>query len=123
MNSMNPKFSYVVPVLHVSNLDQACAFFEVIGFERQWSWGEPACYAGMYSATDHIIHLHKREIVAPGSAGLYLQIEGVDDVHAACQAAGLTFGAPLTTQAYGMRDFSLIGPDGIEITFGEELES
>lgn len=117
---MKPKFSYVVPVFHVSDLEVACAFFEQIGFTREWTWGEPAYYAGLYSASDHVVHLQQKENVPQAAAGLYLQVDGVEAIYAACQAAGLPIAHPLSVQRYGMRDFSITGPDGVYVTFGEE---
>lgn len=118
---MKAKFSYVVPVFHVSQLGDAVAFFEAIGFQREWSWGDPPCYAGLYSESDQVIHLQQQENVPPSAAGLYLQVEDVEARFAACQAVGLKVVSPLMDQAYAMRDFTVEGPDGIRVTFGQEI--
>lgn len=118
---MKAKFSYVVPVFHVTHLEAAVAFFEAIGFQREWTWGDPPCYAGLYSESDQVIHLQQRENVPQEAAGLYLQVEDVDARHTACQQVGLKVVSPLMDQAYAMRDFTVEGPDGIRVTFGQEI--
>ncbi len=119
---MKRQFQYVVPVLHVSDLVSAIEFFQAIGFECEWKWGDPPCYAGCYSGTDQVIHLQQREGVAPGATELYLQVESAEQFLEVCKSAGHTILVPLADQQYGMRDFTVEGPDGIRVTFGQELD-
>lgn len=120
---MKSKFDYLVPVLPTANLAEAIAFFESLGFHHEWSWGEPHCYAGMYSDSDHVIHLQQVSEVPAAPAGLYLQVQNVDEIYAECREMGLQVLHPLGDQDYGMRDFSVAGPDGMRVSFGQEMES
>lgn len=118
---MKPEFEYAIPVYHVTNLEEAAAYFVTIGFELEWSWGERARYAGLYYGDTPGMHLMQCENVTHAGAGLYIQIKNVDEIYAACQTAGLLILVPIADQEYKMRDFVLAGPDGIRVTFGQEI--
>lgn len=118
---MKPNIEYAVPVFHVANLTDAAAFFVTLGFELQWTYGEPAAYASLAYGTTPVMHLMQSENVPASAAGLYIQIKNVDEIYSACQAAGLSFLSELADQAYKMRDFTLAGPDGLRVTFGQEI--
>ena len=54
----------------------------------------------------------------------YVYVRGVDTLYEQCKAEGiLRQNAWLADRPYGVRDFSLIDPDGNLLTFGERIGS
>ena len=52
----------------------------------------------------------------------YVYVRGIDTLYEQCQTEGiLRQNAWLADRPYGMRDFSLIDPDGNLLTFGQRL--
>jgi predicted enzyme related to lactoylglutathione lyase len=49
----------------------------------------------------------------------YVNVEGVEELHARCVAAGATITNPLTRQPWGNYDFVIADPDGHQLAFGE----
>lgn len=53
----------------------------------------------------------------------YVYVRGIDMLYEQCKAEGiLRQNAWLADRPYGMRDFSLIDPDGNLLTFGQRLD-
>jgi uncharacterized glyoxalase superfamily protein PhnB len=111
------------PVVRVSNLDEAVDFFEKIGFQCNFKWGEPPHYAVMSLTHNdtYTMHLYKHDNVAQDGVGLYFITEDVDEVYAKALELGLTILHELADQPYGMRDFSVEGPDKIPVAVGREV--
>lgn len=115
---------YLVPILHVRDLDAVSQFFIKLGFEEQWRMGDPPNRAGLYFGPlgrEHVIHLMRRDGADDAGARIYLQVPNVDEVYAACVAAGLN-PLGLADRSYGMRDFDVVGPEGILVGIGSEIE-
>lgn len=111
------------PVVRVSNLVEAVRFFETIGFKTNFMWGEPAFYAVMVLEHngDYGLHLHQKEEVSPDGVGLYFITDQVDAIYDNALVVGLTITDPIADQPYGMRDFTLEGPDRIPVSIGKEI--
>lgn len=121
---MLTSIQYLVPILHVRNLDAVSRFFVELGFEEQWRMGEPAHRAGLYfgpRGNEYVIHLMRREGANDSGARIYIQVPNVDEVHAGCVASGLS-PRDLAVRPYGMRDFDVVGPEEILVGIGTEIE-
>ena len=57
------------------------------------------------------------------SGALYLNVDDADALFAEAKANGATFEQEPTTQPYGMRDFSLVDPNGYLLIFGSPVEA
>jgi uncharacterized glyoxalase superfamily protein PhnB len=112
---------YVVPILHVRDLDTAVAFFEVLGFECQWRWGEPTRIAGMY-LSQFVIHIRHVEQAPVAATSLYIQVDNANPFYDYVRERGIKVVEDLQDRPYGMRDFGIAGPEGIHISIGHELE-
>lgn len=121
---MLTSIEYLVPILHVRDLDAVSQFFVKLGFEEQWRMGEPAHRAGLYfgpRGSEYVIHLMKREDASDAGARVYIQVPNVDEVYAGCVASGLS-PRDLAERPYGMRDFDVVGPEEILVGIGTEIE-
>jgi uncharacterized glyoxalase superfamily protein PhnB len=121
-------FDGLTPNLVVSDLPRSLAFYrDTLGFEVVATHPEAAPFVFAWLRRGQVSvflndartvqagsHYHLR----PGSVGLFVHIRGVDAFHA--QVAGsVTVVQPLETRFYGMREFSILDPEGVVITFAE----
>ena len=109
------------PVLIVSDVDRALAFYGRIGFEQEFR--NDVVYAvvrmGAFS-----IHLGTRmDPVGQGMSQAVIEMRGVDAYYAFCIEQGVRIHREMQDRFYGMRDFQLTDPDGNIITFGERVPS
>ena len=113
------------PQLFVSDVRATCAWFEELGFETMFVWGEPASYAQVARDNGRINLRHVDESVfAPGirerERDLLAATFTVDDMaelYEEFEAAGASFHQELQTEEWGARTFILADPDGNLILF------
>ena len=112
------------PVVHVSNLDEAVDFFVKIGFQCNFKWGEPPHYAvlSLTHNDTYTMHLYRQDVVTENAVGLYFISPDVDEIYAAMKDSGIPVLHELADQPYGMRDFSVEGPDKIQVSVGCETK-
>ncbi len=103
----------------VADLDRSIVFYrDVIGFP------EPERHDEFETA---IFRDNEAELVVyvvdevPGPGGAYIYVDDVQAVHDRCLAAGATILAPLTDQAWGLRDFGVEDPDGHQLGVGQAI--
>lgn len=111
----------LIPIFYVANVDTACDFYAgTLGFTRAFRYGT---YAGIRIGTREI-HItdpgEPRQIVGAGSA--YVICDDVDGYFQQITAAGATPRSAPQDRRYGMRDFSVLDPDGNQLTFGCSME-
>ena len=106
--------------LGVRNVPDSLEFYrKAIGFEVIHSMGEPPTFA-MIGADEAGLGLgHVDHPAVAGFAVCYFNIEGVEELHDQCVAAGATITGPLTHQPWGNYDFVIADPDGHQLAFGE----
>ncbi len=111
------------PVIRVSDLEAGVKFFESIGFETTFKWGDPPFYAVMVLSDNenYGLHLHRQDNVSPDGVGLYFISDDVDEIYARVQELGHSIIDPIADQPYGMRDFTMAGPDDIPVSVGKEI--
>jgi uncharacterized glyoxalase superfamily protein PhnB len=94
---------------------------DVLGFRLEFTYGDPAFYAGL-ERDNVVIHLQaaaetKRQ---PGHGAVYVFVTDVDALYRELSARGaLTLGEP-KDYPYGMRDFDVHDLDGNQLGFGME---
>ena len=105
------------PVLQVSDLDRALAYYtDVLGFGEDFRFGQ---YAGVRNG-DATLHLcahtiHKRPV---GGGAAFIFCDEVNDYFANIKRKGAIVKVEPADQPYGMRDFIVLEPDGNHLTFG-----
>ena len=113
---------HIFPVFAVADLEEAVEFYcAKLGFERVWSFGEPAHRAGV--AKDGIeIHLDAQRAGAPpGPSVVYCHMDDAAAYYRELQSRGLTFALELEDRPWGMRDFRIQDPFGNRLGFASKL--
>ncbi len=106
--------------LGVRNVSASVDFYvRALGFEVFHTMGEPPTFS-MIGAGDAGLGLTQVEEPALADfACCYFNVEGVEELHERCVAAGATITNPLTRQPWGNYDFVVADPDGHQLAFGE----
>lgn len=112
-------FAFSVPVLPARDVEAAMSFFEsVLGFRRAFSRGEPTAYGGIkrdgteihfYSCDDnHVLE----------NSGCRVRVDGIDALYARCMNRGVVHPeGKLNEKPWGLREFVMLNPDGVIVTF------
>jgi uncharacterized glyoxalase superfamily protein PhnB len=119
----NPAYEIkgLAAVLYVKDLAAALAYYrDRLGFTVRFTWGEPPYYACL-NLGDADLHLNTYAPV--GKSIVYIFCTGVDALHADLAARGANVTQLPATEAYGMREFSVMDPDGHTLAFGEPWKS
>ncbi len=119
----------ITPILNVSNLKQSIEWFERLGWERKWDWGDPPGFGAVGSGECEIF------LCQDGQGGrgkgdntstfgpdgdetkdkgtwLSIWVENVDDVYAKTLEAGIDIVFPPEDMPWGVRECHLRHPDG-----------
>lgn len=135
MSTAAVRFTSVTPNLVVRDVAASTAFYrDVLGFTvhqtvpdtppHVFVWvtrGEVAVFLNDPVAAAHDNPLFESPSYG-GTATLFFVIEGVDAFHALV-APRATMVMALRTQPYGMREFSIVDPDGHVLTFAERVDA
>jgi uncharacterized glyoxalase superfamily protein PhnB len=112
------KLTALAPVLHVKDMTAALAYYrDKLGFKVTFSWKEPPRYVCL-RLDDVAIHLNSY-VPPEGPSHVAIFCTGVDALHERFVARGVAIAEPLTNEAYGMREFAVIDPDGHRLAFGQ----
>ena len=119
----------LTPILNVSNLAESFRWFEKLGFEKGWDWGEPPSFGAVCSGECEIFlcqdaqggrgHGGVKATFGPGGdqtadKGVWMSIwvDDVDAVHRRCREQGLEVAFPPTDMPWGVREMHVRHPDG-----------
>ena len=121
---MASRLKNIVPILLVSDVPRAAAFWNRLGFTTDFLHGDPVFYGAV--SRDEVV-LHMRHIDEPPFAVAAareeqlicatIQVEDVVALHADFAARGVAFSHPLTKQPWGGTDFHVADPDGNAVSF------
>lgn len=119
---MSSAIARFVPILAVSDMARAIAFYELLGFAvRRYSNGDDYAFL---TRDGHELHLVRSETLAEGDQlgrGVYFYLPS--GTAAALEAeflkAGITPRSPLAAREWRMNEFVLIDPDANLLRFGE----
>lgn len=117
--SQTPKITAIVPVLKVTDVAEAVAFYtQTLGFGNEWTMAD---FYG--SAQRDGLNIHFSRAEANTATTVYFFVEGVDELWAEFAPKGIEVVSPLTSQEYGMRDFYIRDVFGNVLGFGQEIAS
>ena len=102
----------VVPIVEVSSVENAQRFYgELLGMRTAMDHGWIATLAAP-AAADVQLSVMTHDDTAPVVPRVSIQVDNLDEVHAAAVAAGLEIVHPLTAEPWGVRRFFVRDPDG-----------
>jgi uncharacterized glyoxalase superfamily protein PhnB len=111
------------PILNVSNMRDSFAWFEKLGWEKSWDWGDPPTFGAVCSG-DVEIFLCEDCQGGRGEGGAWLSIwvDDVDAVHRHCLDEGIEITMPPTDKPWNVREMHVRHPDGHVFRIGRGLE-
>ncbi len=110
----------IMPELPSADIPAAMKFYQdVLGFKV--SYGDGKGYTILKRDETQIALLPKQPPFV-GPTSVYIFVQKIDQYFDEVKAKKPTFRHELATNSYGMRDFSLLDPEGNRISFGEEVK-
>jgi catechol 2,3-dioxygenase-like lactoylglutathione lyase family enzyme len=115
-------FGPVTPVIPALDVARSLAFYvDILGFEEVFRSGNPADYVGIRCglATLHIFACTEPTIAE--WTALRIAVSDIESLFAHCEASGIVHpNGTLAVQPWGSRDFTVLDPSGVGITFWEQ---
>lgn len=119
----------LTPILNVSSLPESFAWFERLGWQKRWEWGDPPGFGAVGAGGCEIFLCHDaqggrgRSPVAgtfgpdgdeSGDKGVWMSVwvGDVDEVHRRCLAQGVEVAFPPTDMPWEVREMHVRHPDG-----------
>jgi catechol 2,3-dioxygenase-like lactoylglutathione lyase family enzyme len=109
----------VTPILNVSNLQDSFAWFEKLGWQKSWDWGDPPDFGGVCSGE---FEIYLCENGQGKEAWMMIAVADVEAVHQRCLAHGLEITWPPTDMPWNMREMHVRHPDGHVLRIGQGRE-
>jgi uncharacterized glyoxalase superfamily protein PhnB len=128
------------PILNVSNFSESVTWFERLGWEKGWDWGNPPTFGGVCSGDCEIFLCEnaqggrgkssaKLTFGANGDEsedkGVWMSIwvADVDAVHEHCLEHGLEVTWPPTDMPWNVREMHVRHPDGHVFRISQSKEA
>src|SRR5262245_23865727 len=117
----NPKqFYQCAPLLSVPDVSATADFYRrILGFTT-----DPGTDSPEYSVVwrdNAAVHLAKGER-PPTGVRVFLWVKDVNALYEHVIERGATVAVPIGTRAYGVRDFAIRDPNGVEVVCGQDAE-
>ncbi|MEE2567018.1 bleomycin resistance protein [Hyphobacterium marinum] len=117
------KMLRAIPVLPSTNVAESLAFVrDTLGF-KCWTWDDPPTYGGaaLDGAELHFSSTDRKEICAWTSCRV--DVDDVQAIYERAKAAGVVHpNGDLGDKPWGYREFAVLDPAGILITFGQDID-
>ena len=134
---MNPK--RLTPILNVSNIQESFAWFEKLGWEKAWEWGEPPGFGGVCAGPLEIFLCEgaqggrgrstvTRTFGPDGNDGaekgvwMSIWVDDVDMIYERCMMQGLEVTWPPTDMPWNVREMHVRHPDGHVFRISKGIE-
>jgi catechol 2,3-dioxygenase-like lactoylglutathione lyase family enzyme len=129
----------ITPILNVSDLQASFAWFERLGWNRLWDYGDPPGFGAVGNGACEIFLCHNGQggrgrsdlAVTGGPEGndaaergvwMTIWVGDVDEVYETCVAQGLDVTWPPTNEPWGVREMHVRHPDGHVFRISRGLE-
>ena len=121
------KLNALTPILNVSNMPETFAWFEKLGWEKRWDWGEPPSFGAVGNGKVEIFLCEGGQGSRGGpipqfsgddqTGGVWMSWwlespDAVDEAYRLATQNGLTVTMPPTDEPWSVREFHLRHPDG-----------
>ena len=118
------RFESVMPEMPVRNLSASVEFYSnVLGFRLEHLHGDE--YAVMRREGARLGLKRSEPDVPPGTGRAYAFLSGIDAYFAAVERSVSPAGGrvieSLAARPYGLKDFTILDPDGNRLAFGQDL--
>ena len=117
----------LTPILNVSNVVETFAWFEKLGWKKDWDWGTPPTFGAVKSGPCTIFLCEGAQggrgrssfttTDGPGEAadkGVWMSVwvDDVDEIYQECLAKGIEVTWPPTDEPWNVREMHIRHPDG-----------
>lgn len=130
----------ITPILNVSDIGQSFAWFERLGWEKRWDWGDPPGFGAVHSGECEIFLCQdgqggrgrgsnastfgeQRGDTADKGVWMSIWVDDVDDVHRHCAAQGLEIVLEPADMPWNVREMHIRHPDGHVFRVSQDIES
>lgn len=121
--------SHINPILNVSDIEQSFAWFEKLGWRKEWDWGTPPTFGAVCaghceiflcqggqggrgrSAHPATFGPQSDESAEPG-VWMSIWVDDVDALHRHCVEQGIEVTWPPTDMPWNVREMHVRHPDG-----------
>lgn len=127
----------ITPILNVSNFADSLAWFEKLGWSKQWDWGTPPVFGcvragrgaiflcqgaqGGQGKSSHATTKGPGEYADKG-VWLWILVDDVDKLHQHCLNVGIEVTFPPTNEPWGSREMHIRHPDGHVLRLAQGIE-
>lgn len=117
----NPEQFYQgAPLLLVPDVSATADFYRrTLGFKAD-AGAETSEYTVVWR-DNAAVHLCKGDH-APTGVRIFFWVRDVNALHAEVVRRGAVIAAPIGTRPYGVRDFTIRDPNGVEVVFGQDWD-
>ena len=118
----------LTPILNVSDIQESFAWFERLGWEKRWDWGDPPTFGAVRSGDCEIFLCEgaqggrgkgsgttfgpRGDETADKGVWMSIWVDDVDAVHRRCLEQGLEVAWPPTDMPWEVREMHVRHPDG-----------
>jgi uncharacterized glyoxalase superfamily protein PhnB len=118
-------FKTAVPVIASRDIAKTVEYFErLLGFEREWVWGDPPVYAGLRAGSAMLYISHDPELagairernLAPD---IYLWVEDIHEIYGRHRASNAEIVDDLAVKPWGTRQYTVLEPNGYRLKIAQ----
>jgi len=117
----------LTPILNVSDIQQSFAWFEKLGWNKGWDWGDPPTFGGVCSGECEIFlclngqggrgksslrGTKGHDEAADKGVWMSIWVDDVDASHKRCLQQDIEVTWPPTDEPWGVREMHVRHPDG-----------
>ncbi len=116
-----PATQQLVAEIFVRDIERSKAFYGELGFTIEHDRGRFV----VLSWEDHELYLDARDDLgqppATPQVNIRIMVPDVDQYWVLAQMLGFPVYAPIDNRSYGLRDFTVLDPDGVGLRFGSRI--
>lgn len=118
-------FKTAVPVIASLDVVNTVGYFErVLGFEREWIWGDPPVYAGLRAGSAMLYISYDPELagairernLAPD---IYLWVEDIHEIYGRHRASNAEIVDDLGVKPWGTQQYTVLEPNGYRLKIAQ----
>jgi uncharacterized glyoxalase superfamily protein PhnB len=110
---------FLNPRLQVRDVRQAQEYYrDMFGLEIRWAWDDDIGGVGVDNLEMYLV---RRDKPTPSEIAVF--VENSDAVYERCREAGANIVAPIATERWGLRGFTVEDADGNRIGIAHEVHS